>query len=116
LNRWLAVVGCCVVCLTAPLDLDTVVQVLTRTLPPSQPQRAISELDNNDDEDALLRPGVGSESQENVRKLLRLAGHSQPPRCCDSQCGLHFHPAERLAIRPGGEHALRNGCGAPLLC
>jgi hypothetical protein len=115
LSRWFVVVACCVVCLTAPLDLDTVFQVITSTFLLDEPQSPLSEEDDNDDEDELLCPDDKLGFQENVRQR-HLSAHSQPPWCCDSPCGLHFHPARCLAIRPGGEHSLRNGCGAPLLC
>src|SRR4051812_19701655 len=73
LNRWLVVIGC-VVSLTAPLDLDTVAQMLDGSGPSPLPLAVVSNADNNDDDDNLVRPGRSPECRHDARKQTSLSG------------------------------------------
>jgi hypothetical protein len=115
-GRWLTVSACWVVCLIAPFDLDTVVQVLDHAVPPPLPVAVLGDAENNDEEDNLLTPGSAPECRRDVRKQPRLSGAFALPQGRLGGGRTHFHSSGRLATRPGGQHAFRNGCGTPLLC
>jgi hypothetical protein len=103
------------VCLIAPFDLDTVVQVLDHTVPPP-PVVVLSSADDNDQEDNLLTPGSAPECRRDERKQPRLSSVFPPLSSrLGSRWARHSHACWE-ATRPGGEHAFRNGCGTPLLC
>ena len=115
-HRCLTVMLGCVVSLTAPFDLDTVIQVLDGQVQAALPLVIYGIPDDNDDEDNLVRP-TPPQYRRDVRKQLRLCGTHPPPQTPFLARHLpRSRSAPRLVLRPGGEHALRNGCGTPLLC
>jgi len=115
-HRCLAVLLGCVVSLTAPFDMDTVVQVLDGSVANQLPSAIYGIPDDNDDEDNLVRP-TAPQGRRDSRKQPRLAG---PPTAPQNgfvlRCVPRLQSSRWLALRPGGEHAFRNGCGTPLLC
>jgi hypothetical protein len=117
-QRWLLVLVCCAVSLTAPFDMDTVAEVLAGCVPSHLSHCMVSNADDNDpDEDNLLRPTSGPDFRCDVRKQPRLPGPVPPTQARPGfRCSARSHPGQCLVTRAGGEHAFRNGCGAPLLC
>jgi hypothetical protein len=117
--RWLAAVVGCLISLTAPFDMDTVALVLEHGLAPGLAVAVLRDAQDNDpDEENLLSPTAPPVSRRDVRKQPRLSGGAVavPESGALLPCRPRLLAPERLAIRPGGEHAFRNGCGAPLLC
>jgi hypothetical protein len=116
--RRLAALACCLLALTAGLDATFFFEVLDGSPPHSWEGPVSQEQDEDLDDDMVRAPGPNDRRPERRKDRvglsvldLELAGGT-----LSAVAPVRVPSPLACAPRPGGEHAHRNGLGAPLLC